>query len=240
MVTLSVGDHPSARRFSRALGLKRLRGAWRFPVFADGSSVADARRLLFVPATAPTAAAWGFVLGRLSETHDLRCCVACALLPAPSEGLALINRVAYADRRYYPDILVNPGIPERGSSSVPSGEFLRTALFFLAPHQVVCLEAPEGMASDTDVDHIVSMTEELELAIPDPRELTAGERHAVTTFADTHNCSRAETDHLLRSVRSCTIRTGRFPTELFPREAIHPGVTRGATLAAVLTALEQE
>lgn len=238
MVAISVHDHPTARRFSHSLGLKRLRGAWRFPVFADHERLGDARRLLFVPATAPTAAAWGFILGRLSETHDLRRCVACALLPAESDGLTLVNRIEFAGRRYYPDVLVNPGLPERAGLSPASGEFLRTALFFLAPHQVVCLEACEGAASDGDVDHIVRLVVELELAVPDPRELSAGERAVVNGFADGCGCSRAETDHLLRSARSYTIRTGRFPGELFRSDEMRSPKT--GEFRAVLTALEQE
>lgn len=238
MVVISTADHPSARRFSQSLGLKRLRGAWRFPVFSDNEQLTKARRLLFVPATAPTAAAWGFILGRLSETHDLRRCIACALLPAQTDGLALVNRVEFAGRRYYPDVLVNPGIPERPGSSVASGEFLRTALFFLAPHQVVCLEACDAAASDGDVDQITRLVVELELAVPDPRELTAGERAVVIPFADACGCSRAETDRLLRSARSFTIRTGRFPDELFGSEEMLSGGING--FRAILTALEQE
>ncbi len=238
MVAISVDDHPTARRFSQSLGLKRLRGAWRFPVFADNEQLSTARRLLFVPATAPTAAAWGFILGRLSQTQDLRRCVACALLPAQTDGLALVNRVELAGRRYYPDVLANPGIPERAADGVASGEFLRTALFFLAPHQVVCLEAREAVASDGDVDQIARLVAELELALPDPRELTAGERAVVIPFADACGCSRAETDRLLRSARSFTIRTGRFPDELFRSDGIRSGGS--GEVRAVLTALEQE
>lgn len=112
MVVISVPDHAGARPLSRELGLKRLRGSFRFPIFADGEECATCTRMLFVPA-------------RLPPSTDEA--------PAPDEPPSLIHRVEDGGRRYHPDArrMVTAFAKHHSCSRAETDLLLRSARSFV-------------------------------------------------------------------------------------------------------------
>ena len=215
MILISVPTHEVARVCRAHFGLRRYHihslVAYRGQPAADGEEL-----LLFVNAggAASTAATWGYLIARFEQSAPL---VACYSEQAAQLCLFSCIAPAAGGRRFYPDLLVNPGLAEQivEGAAPDLVAFCAAATQLLAVHQWHCVGLPASALRSDELDRLAQLLQMSATLQQRPgRPISAAEREIVQATARRLRLSVTEQEQLLERVRRYAVRQQRFPRRL--------------------------
>lgn len=233
-MTLFVAlDRPAATLFRKSFKLSQDRQAARLELYSGEVGYRPAA-LVLLRSREPDVEigyAVGLLNGRREESEPFYTLALLTdeTLDADDGELCLYDQLLDegSGRRSYPDIVINPGLPQKSVRVQPdaSGETLRAVMsaerLLLEPHSYDLLGLSPGTKLSLGAQQRIAELVDAHAALTEEyREpIGEGDRALLERIADTLGLSRVQRDRLYYEAEARTIREREFPRQLLERYA---------------------